>query len=169
MTAIRLEKPEDLDAIRSVLENAFGRPEEADLVDALRRRSAVTLSLVAEQDGEVVGHIMFSPVTIGSGPSTFQALGLGPLAVSPSHQNRGIGSRLVRDGIERCREAGYGIVVVLGRPSYYPRFGFAPAMAHGIAWELDAPDDAFMVMELRKGALAERSGVVRYQPEFTGV
>ena len=117
MTAIRLEKPEDLDAIRSVLENAFGRPEEADLVDALRRRSAVTLSLVAEQDGEVVGHIMFSPVTIGSGPSTFQALGLGPLAVSPSHQNRGIGSRLVRDGIARCREAGYGIVAVLGHPS----------------------------------------------------
>ncbi len=169
MTTVRPERPEDSDAIRRVVENAFGRPQEADLVDALRRRGAVTLSLVAEQDGEVVGHILFSPVTIGSGPSTLQALGLGPLAVSPSHQNRGIGSRLVRDGIERCREAGHEIVVVLGHPGYYPRFGFAPAMTHGIGRELDVPDGAFMVMELREGALGGRSGVVRYQPEFTGV
>ncbi len=169
MTTIRPERPDDSDAIRRVLESAFGRPQEADLVDALRRRVAVTLSLIAEEDGEVVGHILFSPVTIGSDSSTFQALGLGPLAVSPSHQNRGTGTRLVRDGIERSRAAGHEIVVVLGHPGYYPRFGFAPARAHGIRWELDAPDDAFMVMELREGALAGRSGVVRYQPEFIDV
>jgi putative acetyltransferase len=174
MATVRRERPEDRAAVQAVNELAFGRAAEADLVDALRTRGQATVSLVAVDAHEVVGHILFSPVTIqpageparAPGAETVAALGLGPMAVLPARQRHGIGSLLVRRGLEACRDAGHGCVVVLGHPEYYPRFGFAPASRHGVIWEHPAPDEAFMLLELRAGALGGRGGVVRYQPEF---
>ncbi len=169
MVAIVRERPEDANAIRLVLEEAFGQSNEADLVDALRRRGAMTLSLVALREDEVVGHILFSPVTIESAEPSFDAIALGPMAVLPSYQGKGIGSQLVRMGLEHCRQAGHEIVFVLGYPEFYGRFGFVPTKHRGIHCEFDVPDDVFMVMELRQGALAGRGGLVKYQPEFKPV
>ena len=169
MVAILHERPEDANAIRFVLEEAFGQSNEADLVDALRRRATLTLSLVALRENEVVGHILFSSVTIESAGSSFNAIGLGPMAVLPPYQRKGIGSQLVRMGLEQCRQAGHEIVVVLGHPDFYARFGFVPTRHRGIHCEFDVPDGVFMVMELCQGALAGRGGLVKYQPEFKSV
>lgn len=169
MVAIRHERAEDANAIRFVLEQAFGESNEADLVERLRHRGAFTLSLVAVVENEVVGHILFSPVTIESAGSRFNAIGLGPMAVLPPYQRKGIGSQLVSNGLEQCRQAGHEIVVVVGYPEYYPRFGFTPAKPRGIRCEFDVPDDVFMVLELREGAIAGRGGIVKYQPEFKSV
>jgi putative acetyltransferase len=116
-----------------------------------------------------VGHILFTPVKIQSADSSFEALGLGPMAVLPHYQRKGIGSRLVQAGLEECRRAGHEIVVVLGYPEYYPRFGFLSAKRFGIRYEEEVPEEAFMLVDLRKGALAGRSGIVSYQPEFGSV
>jgi putative acetyltransferase len=169
MVEIRLEQSEDVTAVRQVNEAAFGRPGEADLVDRLRERGVVTLSLVAEQDGEVAGHILFSPVTITEQDSVVTTVGLGPMAVLPARQSQGVGSKLVQTGLEMLRQAGHDLVIVLGHPDYYPRFGFAPAGRHGIHWENEVPDEVFMVLALRPGALDGVSGIVRYQPEFSEV
>jgi putative acetyltransferase len=169
MITIRVEAAEDVDAVWRVNEAAFGRAGEADLVDALRRRGAVILSLVAEQEGAVVGHILFSPVTISDGDKTVTAVGLGPMAVAPGYQGMGIGSQLVEAGIAWLREAGHRVVIVLGHPEYYPRFGFVLASRHGIRWENEVPEDVFMALALHPGGLAGVRGVVRYQPEFGGV
>ncbi len=166
MISIRRETPEDFDAIRDVNEQAFGGKQEADIVDALRKRNAVTLSLVADIDGSVVGHILFSPVTIESEPSSFAALALGPMSVLPKFQRKGIGSRLVHSGLEECRTLGHEIIVLLGHANYYPRFGFVPARARGIECEFEVPDEAWMVLELREGTLGGRKSVVKFQPEF---
>ena len=166
MLVIRPETPEDSAAIRNVNEEAFGSSVEADLVEKLRSRQAYTISLVATDVDKVIGHILFSPVTIESGNTSFGALGLGPMATLPSYQKKGAGSQLVRAGLQECRRLGYEIVVVLGHAAYYPRFGFVPASTYGIKCEYDVPDEVFMALELRKGALSGRSGVVKYQPEF---
>jgi putative acetyltransferase len=166
MLIIRREAPEDINAIRHVNEQAFGRAVEADLVDQLRSRGVLTISLVAVQDGEIIGHIAFSPVAIESGPSSFEAITLAPIAVLPAYQRQGIGSRLVRAGLEECHRLGHKIVVVLGHPEYYPRFGFTPGKPRGIGCEFEAPDEAWMVLELREGALAGRDGIAKFQPEF---
>jgi putative acetyltransferase len=169
VTVVRPERADDVPAIRAVNEQAFGRAAAADLVDALRGHGKATLSLVAVRGARVVGHILFSPVRIESGCRSIAGLGLGPMAVLPAHQREGIGSRLVGTGLEECRRAGHGWVVVLGHPEYYPRFGFVPASRHGLAWEHPAPDEAFMVLPLREGALAPGGGLVRYAPGFGGV
>lgn len=166
MVEIRDERAEDHAAVRDVNDEAFGQPEEGRLVDVLRSRGAVSLSLVAVERGSVVGHALFSPVEIVSDESVIPAVALGPMAVRTSCQRRGIGSSLVRHGIERLTERGHDILVVLGHPSYYPRFGFAPAARFGIGCEFGVPDEVFMVLELHEGALAEVSGTVRYRPEF---
>jgi putative acetyltransferase len=163
---IRREKPEDLAAVRLVNEAAFGRVSEADLVDQLRRNGKASISLVAEQDGQVVGHILFSPVTIESESGRYSAIGLAPMAVLPQFQKRGIGSLLVREGLEQCRALGAECVIVLGHPEFYPRFGFVPASRYGIRSEYDVRDEVFMLVELRVGAMKGRSGTAKYQPEF---
>jgi putative acetyltransferase len=168
VATVRPERLDDVAAIRTLHELAFGGAVEAGIVDALRARGKATLSLVAVDGHRVVGHILFSPVTIASGGKERPALGLGPMAVLPAHQRQGIGSLLVRAGLEACRDAGHGCVVVLGHPTYYPRFGFEPASGCGVAWEHPVPDEAFMLLELRPGVLGSRGGVVRYQPEFGG-
>jgi putative acetyltransferase len=166
MLTIRHEKVDDAPAIRLVLERAFARGQEADLVEALRRRGAVTLSLVAVEDGKIVGQILFSPVTIASAHRSLEALGLGPIAVLPTFQRQGIGSQLVRAGLDACRQAGHTLVVVLGHPEFYRRFAFTPAMRYGIRSEFDVPEEIFMILELREGAVSGGGGIARYQPEF---
>jgi putative acetyltransferase len=169
MITVRPEIPADYDVVHRINESAFGRPEEANLVDALRSVASPQISLVASSEGRVVGHIFFSQVTVESADSSFVALGLAPLAVDPEFQNLGIGSRLVRAGLDACRGTPHTIVFVLGHPGYYPRFGFQPAVPRGFRYEHPAPDDAFMVTELEPGAAAGRNGTVRYLPEFAGV
>jgi putative acetyltransferase len=163
---IRPETSKDYPAVRGVHEWAFGRPQEARLVDRLRDVARPLVSLVAEHEVQVVGHILFSPVTIASGGVVETALGLAPMAVLPEYQRQGIGTRLVWAGLERCRDIGCHIVVVLGHADYYPRFGFVPAMYRGLQCEYDVPDDVFMVAELQPGALAGRRGMVKYHPAF---
>ncbi|MEO6029980.1 MAG: N-acetyltransferase [Candidatus Binatia bacterium] len=162
---VRDETPQDTDAVRNIVTRAFERPDEAALVDALRAAGKATLALVAEQDGRVVGHVLFSPVTLDGAPFGW---GLAPLAVLPEEQGSGRGSALARAGLERCRASGVATVVVLGDPEYYRRFGFEAADRHGLRCEYDAPPDAFQVIALAPGALAGRTGLVRYAPEFAG-
>lgn len=169
MLVIRTERTGDLEAVRRVNELAFGRSDEADLVDALRQKARPYISLVAVSAGEVVGHIFFSPVTLESERETFTAMGLAPMAVSPAHQRQGIGSLLVPEGLEECLRIGHEVVVVLGHSKFYPRFGFTPASSKGLRSEYDVPDDVFMVAELRPGALGGRRGLVKYHPEFSKV
>ena len=135
------------------------------MVDSLRSRWVVTLSLVAVKDDQVVGHIMFSPVTIEGPEQEFLALGLGPMAVLPKHQRQGIGTALAEAGLAECRKAGHERVVVLGIAAYYPRFGFELASRWGIVYEWGAVEN-FMAIELRQGALSGCAGVAKYQPEF---
>jgi putative acetyltransferase len=163
---IRLETPEDKAAIRHVNEEAFGQKEEAEIIEKLRNRGALTLSLVAVLDDRIVGHIAFSPVKVEAERSSFEAIALAPMAVLPAYQRKGIGSQLVRSGLKECRNLVNKIVVVLGHPNYYPRFGFVPAKPQGIKCEFEAPDEAWMVLELPEGALAGRQGTVSFQPEF---
>jgi putative acetyltransferase len=167
MPTVRAEQPGDAAAIRRVHERAFGRANEAVLVDALRDAGAHVVSLVAEDDdGAVVGHIVFSRVAVGDGGG---GLGLGPVAVVPERQGLGLGSLLVRRGLAECRRYGHGVVIVLGHPGFYPRFGFVPASTRGLRSEYNAPDDAFLVVELVPGALGAARGLVRYHPAFARV
>jgi putative acetyltransferase len=161
--SIRAEQPNDGDAIRRVLEAAFPTAAEARLVDSLRSNEHLRISFVAEADGEIVGQIGFSPIEV-EGESE-AGIGLAPLAVLPSCQRQGIGSRLIRAGLAACQRAGYGFVVVLGSPRYYPRFGFTRADRRGLANEYGA-DEAFLVLELRAGTIPQHGGMVRYGPEF---
>jgi putative acetyltransferase len=169
MLLIRGERAEDIEAIHEINALAFGRPAEAALVDALRARRKATLSLVAVEHDRWVGHIFFSPVTIDTGDRMLPAVGLAPMAIIPERQRQGIGSQLVKTGLLECRNAGYDCVVVLGHPTYYPRFGFVPASRYGLKSEYDVPDEVFMVLLWHDGVLKDRGGVVRYQPEFHGL
>jgi putative acetyltransferase len=162
--AIRSERPGDASCVRIVNELAFGQPTEADIVDRLRESCPDFVSLVAE-DEAVVGHILFTPAVIESLGRLVVGMGLAPLAVTPDRQRQGIGSALVRRGLEILRERGCPFVIVLGHPEYYPRFGFEPASAHGLACQwAGVPDEAFMVLDPK--ALEGLFGVARYRDEF---
>ena len=165
---IRPERPHDFGAIHEVNLAAFGTTTEADLVDTLRRDASPIVSLVADAAGAIVGHILFSPVTLSDheGP---RIMGLAPMAVLPAHQRRGIGSAMVNAGLDACRQLGVGAVVVLGHAEYYPRFGFTPASRVGITSEYDVPDDVFMILELEPGILRDKTGTIRYHPAFGAV
>ena len=165
---IRPETEADSAAVRAVNEAAFDTSAEADLVEALRRRNVSMVSLVAEVEGVVVGHILFSPVSLIE-HKDLDLAGLAPMAVVPDHQRKGIGSGLVRQGLARCKDLGFCAVVVVGHPEYYPRFGFAPASRYSLRSEYDVPDEVFMVAELEYGALNGVSGLVRYDDAFAGV
>jgi putative acetyltransferase len=166
---IREEAPLDAAAIHRLNAAVFETDAEARLVDALRDAGALTLSLVAEAGGEIVGHIAFSPVVVQRDERTSPGVGLGPMAVARPHQRQGIGGRLIDEGLRRLREAGHRFCVVLGHAEYYPRHGFTRASDRGIRWERPVPDDVFFVRELSAGALEGISGTVRYRPEFDAV
>jgi putative acetyltransferase len=160
---IREERPGDWDAIRDVNRLAFGQDQEGQLVDALRERGKVTLSLVALLEGTLVGHILFSPVHVGS----CHSVGLGPMAVLPAQQRRGIGSTLVERGVSRIAALGHPFIVVLGHPGFYSRFGFVPANTYGLTCEWDVPPDVFMLRVLSPEVAPALDGRVEYQPEFS--
>lgn len=162
---IREELISDRMSVRSIHESAFETSAEANLVDSLRERAAPVISLVAEEQGEIAGHILFSPVTLEGHPD-LKWMGLAPMAVRAEFQRTGIGSALVRAGLEKCRASEVAAVVVLGHPEFYPRFRFVPASRNGIRCEYDVPDEAFMVVALQPGALLERNGLVKYHAAF---
>jgi putative acetyltransferase len=162
--SVRLEEPRDAAGVRETNEQAFGAPLEARLVDALRG-SPGSISLVATVGDCVVGHILFTAVSIEPSASV-RVAGLAPLSVRPGYQRVGVGSQLVRAGLEECRRGGYAAVVLVGHPEYYPRFGFVRADTMGLECEFPVPREAFMVVELEAGVLAGLAGLVRYRPEF---
>jgi len=165
---IRAEVERDREAVYALHRAAFESDAEADLVNALRLQADPHISLVAEEAGEIVGHVMFSPAAL-SADSEIRVAGLGPMAVSPGRQRQGIGSELLRAGLTACKKLGYQAVFVLGHPQYYPRFGFVPASRYGIRSIYDVPDEVFMALELTPAALTDKAGKMRYHPAFDGL
>jgi putative acetyltransferase len=162
---IRPETMEYLAAIRYVNQAAFNGDAEADLVDTLRDGGFVEVSLVAEEDGQVDGHILFSRVKVVTKNGTVDAVSLAPMAVLPSHQRKGIGSKLVRAGLDACRERGHSIALVLGHPEFYPRFGFSAELARRLESRFGG-GEAWMALELVPDALAGTEGRVEFSPPF---
>jgi putative acetyltransferase len=165
MIQVRAEAPKDCAAIHAVHSAAFHTDAEARLVDALRQAKQLIVSLVAEVNGQVVGHIAFSEVKASAAPDAF-GLGLAPLAVLPAHQRMGIGSQLVHEGLFIAESISCGFVVVLGDPAYYSRFGFLPTSRWNLTCEFGG-GDAFQAIELVPGTLPARGGVIEYAPEFS--
>jgi putative acetyltransferase len=151
-------------AVYSINEAAFGRPDEANLVDRLRSEGVMLASVVAELEKRIVGHILFSRMSIETDGGSIPAAALAPMAVLPELQRQGIGGRLIRHGLDLLRRRGEHIVIVLGHPDYYPRFGFSSGKARSL--ESPFPPDAFMAMELSPGALDGIRGKVRYPAAF---
>ncbi len=157
---VREESPADISAIRRVVGQAFGRPDEADLVDRLRTADDAVVSLVAE-DEVIIGHVLLSRMS-----APFPALGLAPLSVAPSHQRSGVGSRLVRASLDRARQDGWKGVFVLGEPDYYRRFGFDPSLASGFACDYAGP---YLMALALDGALPVGEGRIAYAPAFAAL
>jgi putative acetyltransferase len=166
---VRFEVQTDIQKIAKLNRAAFGQPGEADLVDELRTQGALTISLVAEVEELVVGHIAFSPMQVEQQPQPGKALGLGPMAVAPAFQRQGVGMEMLLAGLDACRDFGADIVLVLGHPDFYSKVGFAPASRFGLQCEFPAPDEAFMALELVDGKLNHYSGVAYYHPAFRKV
>ncbi len=168
MLEVRKEEPRDERAVHSLLQAAFSNGPEAALVGRLRAGCQDYVAFVAVEDGVVVGHILFTPVTMDEGGAV--GMGLAPMAVVPAQQRKGIGSRLVRHGLEQVRQSGCPFVVVLGHPEYYPRFGFERASKYKLSsqWK-GVPDEAFMVFAIDSGALPKEGGTTRYRAEFDEV
>ncbi len=171
MTRIRAEQKDDIAAIHLVNRLAFDRDDEACLVQRIRESSGFIpeLSLVAVKDSQVVGHILFSRIHIETPKKDVAVLSLAPMAVLPEFQNSGIGSQIVSTGLDKCRDLGHTIVVVIGHPRYYPRFGFVPAREKGLDLNFSVPDEAFMIHELSPDALGGIKGTIKYPPEFEDV
>lgn len=163
---IREETADDISGIRIVNEAAFETDSEADIVDLLREKDKFILSLVAEIKGQIVGHILFTPARIVYKDKSHDVAGLAPMAVLPKFQKKGIGKALVNKGLEMLHDTKYNAVIVLGHSKYYPKFGFEPASKYSIIYELEVPDEAFLVLELKKEALKNIIGIAKYLPEF---
>jgi putative acetyltransferase len=166
LVEIREERPQDIAAIRDVNTRAFGQEQESNVVDALRGNGGTLLSLVAILDGRIVGHILYTPASVGAVAGS----ALAPMAVLPEHQRQGIGSKLVETGNRKLKKAGCPFIIVLGHATYYPRFGFTPASSHGIKCEWDVPDDVFMLLVLDEQKMPPGvSGLAKYRDEFSSV
>jgi putative acetyltransferase len=168
---IRQEIPADIPAIFEVNYQAFAHYDEALLVDALRDAGIFNpeLSLVAIHGERIIGHIMFPPVTIESLHKVTPAIALSPLVVHPDYQCTGVGAALIEEGLKACRALGHRIVIVIGHPGYYPRYGFRSARENGIAAPFTVADDVFMVLALDPGALDGIQGTVRYPEAFDAI
>ena len=162
---IREERPDDVAAVRDLNRRAFGQDQESNIVDALRANGAALLSLVATVDDRVVGHIMYSPLSVGD----VNGAALGPMAVIPERQRQGIGSKLVEAGNRKLKDAGCPFIIVVGHADYYPRFGFTPASEHGIKCEWDVLDDVVMLLVLEQAKMESVSGLATYRHEFSSV
>lgn len=171
MLSFESETKDDIPAIRQVVTDAFGQSNEAELIEVIRNSPNFIpeLSIVAKEDENVLGHILFSPIIIEAPGQCVDAIALAPLAVTPTRQRQGIGSQLVEVGLSKCRDRGHSIVVVLGHSSYYQRFGFQTASKFGVQAPFPVPDEAFMIIELKPGALKNVSGTVRYPAHFNEV
>lgn len=171
MVSFAQEKTDDIISIREVVTAAFGRTSEAKLIEAIRNSQNFIpeLSIVATEKDNLLGHILLSPIIIEAQRQTFSALALAPLAIIPTRQREGIGTELVQVALSKCRELDHNLVVVLGHPSYYPRFGFQTANQFGIHAPFPVPEQAFMVLELKPGKLQRTSGLVRYPAYFDEV
>jgi putative acetyltransferase len=166
---IRAETESDREAIQKVNDRAFGGNNEGKLVESIRGTENFdpNLSLCAVTDSDnLVGHLLLSTAFIDGDTETYQTLALAPMSVLPGWQNKGIGSRLVKEGLLRAKKNGFKHVVVLGHPRYYPKFGFEPAARKGILPPFAVPDDVFMVIELQENALKGMKGTVRYPSTF---
>ncbi len=166
MIDVRPEIAADVESIRAVLLDAFPGPAEADLVEALRKDAEGSISLVAEEAGQIVGHIMFSPVTLEEKSVAYKMAGLAPMAVRSSHQRKGIGARLVKEGLKACQAEGYRVVVVLGHPEYYPRFGFEVSTQFGLKSQYDVSEEVFMAQVLGDDAVDGLAGTIVYHTCF---
>ena len=168
---IRQEIPADIPAIFEVNYQAFAHYDEARLVDALRDAKVFNpeLSLVAVDGERIIGHIMFPPVTIESPGAIVPAIALAPLVVHPDYQCRGVGTALIEEGLKVCRTLGHRIVIVIGHPEYYPRYGFRSARSNGIIAPFAVADDVFMVLALDPGALDGIQGIVKYPEAFDAI
>lgn len=163
---VREETPADRDFIRDVNRQAFGGDAEGALIDQLRADGDVLLSLVAQVDGEIVGHILFSRLEAEVNGRPLKVASLAPMAVTPEFQGRGIGTALVERGLALCRERGISAVVVLGHPDYYPRFGFSARKGQALQSAYSGAGEAYMALELVPGALSGVTGTVRYPQAF---
>jgi putative acetyltransferase len=161
---IRTEKPGDVPTIREVNRLVFGRKDEARLVDDLRNGIHARISLVARREDKIIGHAMFSALSIETEYGSVEALALAPVAVVPEAQRQGIGSALIQEGLRRCGDLGHSIVIVVGEPDYYSRFGFSSTLARKLRSRYSG--EAFMALELTPQALNGVEGDVRYPPPF---
>jgi putative acetyltransferase len=167
MITIREEASGDSKQMRIVIQSSFGQTEEADLVDKLCQSCPSRISLVAVSEDQVVGQILFTPVTIEARERIITGMGLAPMAVLSGFHRQEIGSQLVRAGLSLIKKRKYSFVIVLGHPTYYPRFGFVPGSRYGVRSEYEnVPDEAFMILVLNQAALEGVSGVAKYRPEF---
>jgi len=149
----------------AIIDNTIIEKELSDNIQQRLRNCGVDyISLIAKLDDEIVGHILFTEMTIAN--SKIKIAGLAPMAVKPEYQNSGIGSLLVQHGLEECISNGYKAVVVLGHPKYYPKFGFVPSVNFNIKSEYDVPDEVFMIKELIPNSLNGLSGIIKYHEEF---
>ena len=162
---IRKETAADIEAVFEINRSAFPTEEEAQLVNRLRETASPLISLVAEGEQEIIGHILFTPVTLDSDTNLF-LMGLAPMAVNSARQNKGIGTLLARAGIEECRALGAAGLVVLGHPKYYSRFGFSPSANFGIKSKYDGAPEVFMVLELSAEVFAGKAGIISYHSSF---
>jgi putative acetyltransferase len=167
MVTIRPEQPADIPAVRRVHEAAFPTRAEADLVDRVRADGKASVSLIAQDDGNVIGHALFSPVTFDPAAAV-TAFALAPMAVMPGHEKHAVGRRLVQNGLAECHAQGACLVVVLGEPDYYGRFGFERASRHGLRNEFGAEEE-FMVFLLDARAHPTPGTLVKYAPEFSAL
>ena len=167
MVTFRPEQPEDVSAVRRVHEAAFPTAAEADLVDRLRANGKAAVSLVAQYEREIIGHALFTAVTFDP-PADVVAFGLAPMAVLRGHEKHAVGRRLVQNGLAECHTRGACLVVVLGEPDYYGRFGFERASRHGLRNEFGAEDD-FMVFMLDATGHPPPGTLVKYAPEFAAL
>ncbi|MGB7539892.1 MAG: N-acetyltransferase [Anaerolineales bacterium] len=165
---IRKERPGDEKSVFEVNSCAFGRDAEPKVVDQLRINCPEGISLVAEVDRKIVGHILFTPAWIETEQKTVHGMGLAPLAVAPECQRMGVGTALIQAGIEELRAADTPFIVVLGHPGYYPKFGFEKGSKYGFRSAYDeVPDEAFMLLVFQPEAIQGIRGTIKIRPEFT--